>query len=116
MIWECIANFLYFRILIKSIKWYRRVLFHFIDLAVVNAFILKKAVTQEKLSLYLFKLEVARALMHADSLSNPTSVAALLLQTAAAPRYVLSRKCTGISKPGVRSRSRSHSHSTFLEN
>ncbi len=67
----------------KSPKWYRRILYHFIDLSLVNAFILRHHSHREpqKAKLFAFKLEVATSLMYAGSLAEPLSSAAVLLNT-----------------------------------
>ena len=71
----------FYRIDTKTIKWYKRVAYHFSDLCVVNAYILRKAVTQEEaLPLYKFKLDVALALMFAENFGEPMSAAAVLLR------------------------------------
>ncbi len=56
------------RIKTKSKKWYRRVLFHFLDLSLINSYILYKEICRDlnkKIpKLFEFKLEVALALMY----------------------------------------------------
>ena len=47
----------------KSRKWYRRILFHFFDLCVVNAWVLYKALKQAQIPLANFKLDLARAMI-----------------------------------------------------
>ena len=57
-----------YRIKTKSPKWYKRILFHFMDLSLCNAYLLRKAMTGEsKLTLIQFKLQVATALMFAET-------------------------------------------------
>jgi hypothetical protein len=55
-----------FRIKTKSVKWYKRVLYHFLDLTLVNAYILYKQTTKQPL--FKFKIDVALALMYAEML------------------------------------------------
>ena len=72
----------FYRIKTKSIKWYKRLLYHFIDLALINAYVLYKEVEKlPKLALYKFKLEVAMEMMFGGTLQNPTSPATLALLT-----------------------------------
>lgn len=75
----------FYRIKTKSRKWYRRVLYHFLDLCLVNAFILYKQMKQ--MPLYEFKLDVATSLMYGEVLSNPMSISATLLRQAAVANY-----------------------------
>lgn len=56
----------------KSKKWYKRVLYHFFDLCLVNAYILYKEKTV--LPLYKFKLDVAISLMYGDVYENPVDI------------------------------------------
>ena len=57
---ECRIIFLVCRMATKSNKWYKRVLLHFTDVALVNSYILKKAVDSDaNIKLYQFKLNVA---------------------------------------------------------
>ncbi len=66
----------------KSPKWYKRILYHFMDVAMVNAFIIRKALTNnQKLPLFEFKLEVAKALMYAENFAEPLSRAAIVLRS-----------------------------------
>lgn len=72
----------FYRLKTKSVKWYKRFLYHFTDLAVVNSYILWKAVHKARLTrqyLYQYKLNVALGLMYAENLSEPLSRSALLL-------------------------------------
>jgi hypothetical protein len=72
---------LFYRLKTKSTKWYKRILYHYVDVATVNSFILRKVVTDNrKLPLFEFKLEVARALMYAENFSDPLSRAAVVLR------------------------------------
>jgi hypothetical protein len=66
----------------KAKKWYRRVLYHFMDLALINSFILYRA-TNEKAPLYEFKLDVPVSLMHGEVFSDPMSIEAIMLRQAA---------------------------------
>lgn len=78
---SCDQKMAFYRIDTKTIKWYKRVAYHFIDLCVVNAYILRKAVTgQQALPLYRFKLDVAIALMFGEDFAEPMSAAAILLR------------------------------------
>ncbi|XP_065672190.1 piggyBac transposable element-derived protein 1-like [Hydra vulgaris] len=61
-----------YRIFHKSRKWYKRLIFHFIDMAVINSWQLYKAkygnrASENDRSLVKYKLELAQALMHSDS-------------------------------------------------
>ncbi|KAG5897125.1 hypothetical protein JTB14_025079 [Gonioctena quinquepunctata] len=47
----------------KSTKWYRKVFFHGLDLCVLNAHVLYKEATEEKLSLADFQLELIRQIL-----------------------------------------------------
>lgn len=55
----------YYRIKIRSKKWYLRIFFHMLDLTLVNAWLLYKRNTGEKLALKDFKACVAEGLCHA---------------------------------------------------
>ena len=70
-----------FRIKTKARKWYKRVLYHFTDLSLVNAFILNKV--NSKMPLYEFKLEVALALMYGEHFGNPMAVGEAILRQVA---------------------------------
>lgn len=68
----------FYRIKTKSPKWYKRILYHFTDLALVNGFILRRG--DGSLPLFQFKLDVALALMFAETFMQPLSSAAILLR------------------------------------
>ena len=70
----------------KGKKWQQRVLFHFIDVALVNAFILSIQVgrIRDTLPLYEFKLNIALALMYGDHLGDPLASQAVGLWQQAA--------------------------------
>ena len=71
----------FYRIDTKTIKWYKRMAYHFVDLTLVNSYILRKAVTgQEGLPLFKFKLDVALSLMFAENFGEPMSAAVVLLR------------------------------------
>lgn len=77
----CDQKMAFYRIDTKTIKWYKRIAYHFTDVALVNAYILRKARTgQQDLPLYRFKLDVALALMFAENFGEPMSAAAVLLR------------------------------------
>ncbi len=71
----------YFRIKTKARKWYQRVLYHFLDLTLVNTYILHKVLYTQPL--YEFKIDVAVALMYAEGLGVPIDDGAVMLQQAA---------------------------------
>jgi hypothetical protein len=71
----------FYRIKTKSVKWYKRVLYHMLDLTLVNAYILYKQITKQPL--FEFKLDVALALMYAERFGNPLAPGAVLLHQAA---------------------------------
>ena len=84
---RCDQLLAFYRMQTKGPKWYRRVLFHFTDLSIVNSFILFKTITRNPgLESYKFKLEVANALMMGVELCQPLSRSALILQSADVPR------------------------------
>lgn len=64
---------------LRSKKWYKKVIFHVLHLAVVNSWILYRAVKESPMQLAEFKLQVAIGLMNAeksataDPKPNPTS-------------------------------------------
>jgi hypothetical protein len=81
---RCDQLLAFYRMKTKTPKWYKRIFLHFTDLAIVNAFILRKARTQSpRMPLYDFKLEVATALMAAENFSEPLSRANLVLMSQA---------------------------------
>ena len=69
----------FYRIRTKSVKWYKRLLYHFVDLALVNSFVLYKHL-KKPLPLWEFKLQVALSLMNCGNFGNPTSRASLVLR------------------------------------
>ncbi len=64
-----------FRIKTKSKKWYRRVLFHFLDLSLVNSYILYKemcsSLNKKVPTLYEYKLDMAQGLMYSPDVAAP---------------------------------------------
>lgn len=52
-----------YRIFLKTRKWYKRIIFHLIDMCITNAWILYRASKDATISLCIFKLEVARGLL-----------------------------------------------------
>ena len=52
---------LYYGFSHRSIKWWKRVFFHMLDLALVNSSILYKAVTSSKITQLQFRLAVAKS-------------------------------------------------------
>ena len=71
----------FYRIITKSCKWYKRILYHFVDVSLVNAFIMGKAVTGTmNLPLFEFKLDVATALMYGENFQEPLSRAEAVLR------------------------------------
>jgi len=71
----------FYRLKTKSTKWYRRILFHFVDVSLVNSFIMCKEVFRApKMPLYVFKLEVATSLMYMGNLPEPLAPALVALQ------------------------------------
>lgn len=67
----------FYRISTKSSKWYKRVLYHFIDLSLINSFILYKL--DKEMPLFRYKLDVALALMYGERFGEPLSRSALVL-------------------------------------
>lgn len=76
----------FYRLKTKAKKWYKRVLFHFLDLSLVNAYILYRE-THEKTPLYEFKLDVAISLMYGEVFSDPLSIGAAILRQAATVQF-----------------------------
>ena len=61
-----------YRLGIKTMKWYKKMLYFFIDLSISNAFACYKAdYSQSTLDFLSFKIEVARSLMTKNGLANP---------------------------------------------
>lgn len=82
---RCDMMLAFYRMKTKSPKWYKRLLLHFTDVALINAFTLMKQISGNlKMPLFEFKLEVATALMYADNFSEPLSMANIILRVAGA--------------------------------
>lgn len=47
----------------RTVKWYKKLFFHFVDVSMLNAFNIYRLVTRKKISLRLFSLEVVRQLL-----------------------------------------------------
>lgn len=62
-----------YRMSMKGRKWYKRLFFHFTDLAVINAWTMLRQTTQPKLKLVNFKMDVAVALLKGNLLPHPIS-------------------------------------------
>lgn len=56
-------------------------LYHFLDLSVINAYIIHKV--QKKMPLFEFKLEIAMALMYGESFGDPMAQGEVVLRQAA---------------------------------
>ena len=52
-----------YRNCLKSKKWYKRIIFHMLDMSIVNAWILYRAIKDTQINLCKFKLTVAKALI-----------------------------------------------------
>jgi hypothetical protein len=77
----CDQKLSFYRIKTKSPKWYKRVLYHFTDVCIVNSYILfKEMAGKTYLPLYQYKMEVALSLMYAENFARPLSAAAVLLR------------------------------------
>ncbi|XP_064641343.1 piggyBac transposable element-derived protein 3-like [Lineus longissimus] len=61
---KCDMMLSFYRIKMKSRKWYRRLIFHMVDLAISNAWHLQKAVTGISSRYYRFKLAIAECLVN----------------------------------------------------
>ena len=87
---RCDQLLAFYRIVTKSRKWYKRILYHFVDVSIVNAFIMRRAITGAKnLPLFEFKLDVATALMYGENFVE------LLTRSAAVLREVVPRAANG---------------------
>ncbi|XP_072159136.1 piggyBac transposable element-derived protein 4-like [Bemisia tabaci] len=56
----------------KTIKWYKKVFFHLMDLSVLNAHVLYKTVTKKKISLHNFRLNLIEQLIEEHKVANLT--------------------------------------------
>ncbi|KAL3195152.1 hypothetical protein MRX96_045740 [Rhipicephalus microplus] len=56
----------FYRNELKTKKWYKRIIFHLLDLAVVNSWLLYRAVKDSEIQLAEFKLQVAFGLMKSE--------------------------------------------------
>ena len=70
----------FYRNKLKSTKWYRRVFYHFMDLTMINSYILRKEMLGN-IKLFQFKLNVALSLMYGENFENPMSRSALVLRS-----------------------------------
>lgn len=61
-------------------------LYHFLDLSLVNSYILYKA-DRKKMPLYEFKLDVAVSLMYGEVFSDPMAIGTVMLREAVAMQY-----------------------------
>ena len=60
---------LYYGFSHRSVKWWKRVFFHLIDVALVNSHILYKVATQSKITQLDFRVSVAKSLI--EGLKRP---------------------------------------------
>jgi hypothetical protein len=60
-----------YRMKMKGNKWYRRLFFHFVDLALINAWTLLRQSGHPEMKLVEFKLEVAVSLIRGGILEHP---------------------------------------------
>ncbi len=85
----------------RSKKWYKRLLYHFIDLSLVNAFILRKTATDNpRMPLFEFKLAVAQALMYAENLAEPLAPAAAVLREGQAAAVLREGQAAAVVQEG----------------
>ena len=85
----------------RSKKWYKRLLYHFIDLSLVNAFILRKTATDNpRMPLFEFKLAVAQALMYAENLAEPLAPAAAVLREGQAAAVLREGQAAAVLREG----------------
>lgn len=81
---RCDQLLAFYRIKTKAKKWYKRVLYHFLDLALINSYILFKAMHEDvSMPLYEFKLDVAVSLMYGENFSSTEDIRAELRRQAA---------------------------------
>jgi hypothetical protein len=66
-----------YRMKMKGRKWYKRLFFHFVDLAVINAWTILRQTNSPQLKLVNFKMEVAVALIKGGLLLHPMAAARL---------------------------------------
>jgi len=55
----------------KARKWWQRLFFHFLDMAIVYAFILFKELTKEKISMKDFRRRIVDGLLAPNQLQPP---------------------------------------------
>jgi len=56
----------------KSLKWYKKLFFHILDIALFNAYVLDKLKTRETIRLFEFQLKVIRALVEEFDVQRST--------------------------------------------
>uniref|UniRef100_A0A1B6E873 Uncharacterized protein n=1 Tax=Clastoptera arizonana TaxID=38151 RepID=A0A1B6E873_9HEMI len=83
----------------KTLRWYKKVFFHFIQLILVNGWVLNNQINNDRLPLYDFRLRVIKALIPQD-LQRPIQVS-----TKKRPCHVLSKNEERDAK-GIRKRKR----------